>query len=272
MQPDLKYLINLPPEKAIKFLKDKGFKFSWDWRETWQDAHKRSFTVAKVMREDILADIKESVEKAMADGLTLEQFKKELEPTLKSKGWWGQITGKPEEVRKELLKRKLIKDAKLIHDGDEPITVKLGSPHRLKTIYRTNIQTSYMAGRYKTQAENTDNRPYWQYVAVMDKRTRPAHARLNGRVFRYDDPFWNDFYPPNGWGCRCRVRALSDSNVKDRNLDVDSAKGQLSQEMKVVSKRTGEEKPVAVYTDPLTGHRISPDVGWSYNPGMEFGI
>lgn len=102
MQPeavDLKYLILLPPEKAIKFLKDKGYKFSWDWHEIWQDAHKRSFTVAKVMREDILKDIREAVEQAMAEGQTLEQFKKGIEPTLKFKGWWGVVSGKPEEVR-----------------------------------------------------------------------------------------------------------------------------------------------------------------------------
>lgn len=68
---DLKYLVTLPPERAIKFLKDKGYKFSWDWQEVWQDAHKKSFTVAKVMREDILSDIRESVEKAMEQGLTL---------------------------------------------------------------------------------------------------------------------------------------------------------------------------------------------------------
>jgi SPP1 gp7 family putative phage head morphogenesis protein len=272
MQPDLKYLIYLPPEKAIKFLKDKGYKFSWDWHEVWQDAHKKSFTVAKVMRSDILSDIREAVEKAMQEGQTLEQFKKGLAPTLKAKGWWGEITGKPEEVREELLKRKLVKDAGVIPDGDEIVTVKLGSPYRLKTIYRTNIQTSYMAGRYKTQAENTDNRPFWQYIAVMDRRTRPSHAMLNGRVFRFDDEFWNDFYPPNGWGCRCRVRALSEGNIKDRNLAVDSAEGQLSQEMKIVSKKTGELKPVAVYTDPLTWHKVSPDVGWSYNPGKQIGI
>ena len=219
------------------------------------------------MREDILTDIREIVQKSLDEGLTLQQFTKELAPKLKDKGWWGIINGKPDEVRDELLKRKLIKDVSLIPEGDEPVTVQLGTPRRLKTIYRTNIQTSCMAGRYKEQIDNTDNRPYWQYVAVMDRRTRPSHAMLNGRIFRYDDPFWDSFYPPNGWGCRCRVRALSKDNLNSRNLDIDYSEGKISEEIRVVSKKTGEEKPVAVYTDSLTGHKISPDSGWSYNPG-----
>jgi len=219
------------------------------------------------MREDILTDIREIVQKSLDDGLTLQQFQKELEPKLKNKGWWGIISGTPEEVRDELTKRKLIKDKLLIPDGEETVTVKLGTPWRLKTIYRTNIQTAYMAGRYKEQINNIENRPYFQYVAVMDRRTRPSHAMLNGRVFRYDDEFWNSFYPPNGWGCRCRVRSLSEDNIKDRKLDVDYSKDHLTEELRVISKRTGEQKPVAVYTDSLTGHKISPDAGWSYNPG-----
>ena len=248
---DLKYLISLQPEKAIEYLKSKGYKFSWDWEEVWQEAHKKSFTVAKVMRKDILDDIREMVQKSLDEGLTFQQFKKELEPKLKNKGWWGKVW---------------------VGDGDSAEVVQLGSPWRLKTIYRTNIQTSYMAGRYKEQIDNVENRPNWEYVAVMDRRTRPSHAQLNGLIFPYDDPFWDAFYPPNGWGCRCRVRALSDENIQERNLGVDSSKGHLSEEMRLVSSKTGEMKPVTVYTDPLTGHKISPDVGWSYNPGKKFGI
>ena len=42
--------------------------------------------------------------------------------------------------------------------------------------------------------------------------------------------------------------------------------------MELVSKKSGEMKPVTVYKDPLTGHKIKPDVGWSYNPGKDNGI
>ena len=131
------------------------------------------------------------------------------------------------------------------------------------------MQTSYQAGRYETQLDNAEDRPYWQYVAVMDSSTRPEHAELNELVFRYDDPFWSSFYPPNGWNCRCRVRALSDYKVKAKKIKIGSSDGTLSEEMALVSKKSGEYKPVTVYTDPMTGHKIAPDVGWSHNPAKD---
>ena len=58
----LKALFKLAPSLAIKYFKNKNNKFSWDWYELWQDAHKKSFTVAKVMREDILKDIRSALD------------------------------------------------------------------------------------------------------------------------------------------------------------------------------------------------------------------
>jgi len=124
-----------------------------------------------------------------------------------------------------------------------------------------------MAGRYKAFMENVDNRPYWQYVAVLDSRTRPAHRALHGKIFRYDDPFWDTHYPPLGWNCRCRVRALSQSDVDKKDLPISSSEGKITWEDQLVSKKTGELQPVAVYHDPVTGMKIPTDVGWSYNPG-----
>ena len=248
--PDLKAIFKLSPSMAIKYFKNKNNKLSWDWHEVWQSAHQKTFTVAKLMNENILQDIRDSLDKALAEGQTFQQFQKELKATLQKKGWWGE---------------------QFVGDSQGNIEkVEMGSLSRLKTIYQVNMQTSYMTGRYKTQLDNADNRPYWQYVAVMDKRTRPEHAELNERTFRYDDPFWDSFYPPNGWRCRCRVRALSKDDLNGSVAD--SSKGRLSKEMQLVSKKTGEMKPVTIYTDPLTNHKIAPDVGWSYNPGKENGF
>ena len=250
--PELAYCMKLPPQQAIAYLQAKGYAISWDWDDTWQEAQATAFTVAKATRLDILQDIREAVERALQEGKTLAWFTKELTPVLQAKGWWG---------RQEHVDR----------DSGEISQVQLGSAWRLRTIYRTNLQTAYMAGRYAEQLANVEDRPYWMYVAVLDGRTRPSHRAMNGRVFRYDDPIWRQFYPPNGWGCRCRVIALSVSQVERMGLKVESSEGMLGTTQKVVSNKTGELRDVATFTttDPLTRKRVvvSPDVGWSYNPG-----
>lgn len=44
-----------------------------------------------------------------------------------------------------------------------------------------------------------------QYETVGDGRVRPEHAALDNIVRPVDDKFWDKFYPPNGWNCRCVV-------------------------------------------------------------------
>jgi SPP1 gp7 family putative phage head morphogenesis protein len=249
---DLGYCMRLAPEKAVEYLQSKGYEVSWDWEELWQDAHANAFTVAKATRLDILQDIREAVQTALNEGKTLAWFAKELTPVLQAKGWWG----KQEHVDERT---------------GEITDVQLGSPWRLRTIFRTNVQTAYMAGRYAGQMENVDDRPYWQYVAILDTHTRPSHRALNGRVFRYDDPFWQSFYPPNGWGCRCRVTTRTEDEIATRRLTVETSEGKLGTVLRRVSEKTDALREVATYRaiDPTTGKAVvvSPDVGWSYNPG-----
>jgi len=92
--PELQFLFNLAPEKAIAYLESKGVKFSWDWQDTWQEAHNKAFTVAKVMKLDILQDIRDEVTKSLTDGITFEQFKRDLEPILKRPGLVGKSSCK----------------------------------------------------------------------------------------------------------------------------------------------------------------------------------
>ena len=44
-----------------------------------------------------------------------------------------------------------------------------------------------MEGRWRGLMDNVENRPWIEYVAILDSRTRPGHRALNGKVFRYDD-------------------------------------------------------------------------------------
>ncbi len=244
---DLSYAFGLPPEKAVEYFTSKGYRFSWDYRDTRDAAHAKAFTVAKAMRMDVLQDLRDGVRKAIADGTNERQFIKDLTPKLQAKGWWGK---------------------KMVGDGAGGAQeVQLGSPRRLKTIYRTNLQSAYMAGRWKQMWENREARPYWMYVAVLDRKTRPTHAALSGLVFKHDDSFWESHWPPLAYNCRCRVQALSQSRMDDKGLSVQSSEGNLRDEDVVVNKATGEMKAVTVYTNPKTHASMAPDPGFNFNQG-----
>ena len=50
-------------------------------------------------------------------------------------------------------------------------------------------------------------------VSVLDERTRPEHSAWHDTILRWDDPWWETHYPPNGWRCRCLVQQLSDEDL-----------------------------------------------------------
>jgi len=249
--PALVAALDLPPAEAVAFFEAKGEAVTWDWHELLRQQHGQVFTVAKATSLDVLRAIRDQVNKAVGDGQTLESFKRALKPQLQTLGWWG---------KQEVL------DA----GTGELTTAQLGSDRRLRTIFQTNVQTAYMAGRFQRLVGNAGDRPFWMYVAVMDGRTRPAHAALNGKVFRWDDPIWKVIFPPNGWGCRCRVRALTAAEVEQMGLSVENGAD------RIVSKEVqlGKDGPtVTVQGISGVGSRGNetfwPDPGWDYNPGLQ---
>ncbi|MCG5920093.1 phage head morphogenesis protein, partial [Acinetobacter baumannii] len=197
-RPELKALFELPPSDAISYLEEKGFKIGWDWHETLDNAHSKAFTVAKIARMDLLQDIRQSLITAMEKGQTLEQWKASIMPTLQEKGWWGKKTVINPEGREQ--------------------EVQLGSPRRLRTIYDTNMQSAFAAGRYKAMLAGAEARPYWEWRHITISNPRKQHVALNGRLFRFDDPFWNVAYPPSEWGCKCRVIARSAREVEGKEM------------------------------------------------------
>ena len=253
---DLTYLFGLPPEKAIEYLKGKGFAISFDWHEMLDSVHAREFTVAKAARLDVLQTIRDALVKSLNDGETFRTFQQQLTPELQKLGWWGR-----QEVLNEAT--------------GELRNVQLGSAYRLRTIYEANLQSAYSAGRWQGQFKNRVARPMLQYIAVLDGRTRPAHRALHGTIAPIDSPFWRYFYPPNGWRCRCRVRALAQDQavtmvkngqgiwVQDKGLSFNDV---------LIPGTNNETARVAVYQgidDFGKGFTVSPDLGWSNNPGLD---
>lgn len=78
----------------------------------------------------------------------------------------------------------------------------------LQTEYETAIASSQMASRWVDFEKNKASMPLLQYQTVGDSRVRPAHKVLDGVTRKVDDPFWELYYPPNGWRCRCDVIQL----------------------------------------------------------------
>lgn len=223
INPDhLDTAFDLPSDEAISYMRSKGFAVTWNWDEARDEAHHRAFTVAKAMQMDVLSDIRSELERAQREGLTLEEFRDTLEPRLKAKGWWGE---------------KLLRDP----STGKKKRVELGSPRRLETIYRTNMQSAYMAGRMKQQAQLAVTRPYWQYLAVSDSRTTSICSSLHQKVYHADDPFWSTAYPPNHFNCRARVRSLSEKQMareghtvrSGEESDFEPAKGFASNPLEV---------------------------------------
>jgi SPP1 gp7 family putative phage head morphogenesis protein len=77
---------------------------------------------------------------------------------------------------------------------------------------------------WQTIQEDKEFLPIIQYETVGDSRVRPEHVKLDNITLPADDPFWDTYFPPNGWRCRCTTLQLTDSakvtNIKNREMAV----------------------------------------------------
>ena len=102
----------------------------------------------------------------------------------------------------------------LDENGDrKPFERFLNDVQKIDSTYNSNylraeynfVQSSAeMAAKWERFAEDGD-RYNLQYRTAGDGKVRPEHAALNGVTLPPSDPFWEEYYPPNGWNCRCTV-------------------------------------------------------------------
>jgi SPP1 gp7 family putative phage head morphogenesis protein len=79
-------------------------------------------------------------------------------------------------------------------------------------VFRQNVFSSYAAARFR-QINDPDVARVFEillYDAVNDERTREEHARMGGTQWKRDE-FPAGWWPPNGFNCRCEVRAVLQS-------------------------------------------------------------
>lgn len=96
----------------------------------------------------------------------------------------------------------------------------------VETLVRTHAAISYGAAAKLSFKEDED---VWgfEYTTVGDDRVRPEHEELEGITLPKDHPFWEKYWPPNGWNCRCQAIAIYDDNAQEieppDDVDVDES-------------------------------------------------
>lgn len=227
----------IEPKDALNFFRAKGLQIGFSWLDVQREEHDKAFTVAKAMTRELLEDIRSAMDAAIAEGQTLAMFVKNLRPTLEVQGWWG---------------RKAMADPQT----GEVVDAQLGSPNRLRVIYRTNMRTSYAAGRWARIQRNKKAFPLLRYVSVMDGRERDEHRAWHNTVLPVDHPWWETHYPPCDWGCRCRAVPLNARMLSKKRLSVTEKPPHFGTR-EWTNKRTGEVRTI----------EKGIGAGWDYNPG-----
>lgn len=249
--PAGEFSFDITPQDAIDYLsKRQKTELSWHWSDVQKQEHMRAFTVAKMTSATLLDDVRKSLDKAMAEGQSFQEWRKDIIPKLQGV-WLGKTYGE-------------------LWDGMTPAEQAGKTPptpeerdrvikaSRLETIFRTNMFNAYAAGRYRQLKEDADIYPYWRYVTAKDSAVRPAHRALEGKVFKADDPFWSTHYPPNGFNCRCIVEAVDEYDLEMQDLKVQEG-GNVYFD---------EESGQTVYRD-AEGKEYPCDKGWDYNVGED---
>lgn len=224
--------------EALKHLKGKRSHISFAWQDTASYEHAVSFTVAKMMDEDMLGETRAAVTDALANGTDFATFQKRLKPYLMARGWWGQaVMGDP--------------------DTGEIQKVQLGSTRRLRTIYHTNLHTAYAAGQWERIQRNKKLFPYLKYIPSDAAEPRESHKPFYGMVLPVDDPFWSTHFPPNGWGCKCNVRALTREQAEKTGI----SKSPVLKDVEHINTRTGEVEYYPEGVNPSFAHNPGDRLG-----------
>jgi SPP1 gp7 family putative phage head morphogenesis protein len=87
--------------------------------------------------------------------------------------------------------------------GTEVFEKYNGKQGYLRAEYNAAISQSRSASMWMEIESNAELLPMLTYSTVGDGRVRPEHAMLNNISRPVNDRFWDSYFPPNGWNCRC---------------------------------------------------------------------
>ena len=227
-----------PPAEASAYFRQKGDRPAFRWTEVWGEEHAHAFTVAKAVQADVLKAIRSSLQKAIDQGRPFEAWSRDLTPELQRLGWWG------------------------VKEMADPATgevkpAQLGSPRRLATIYDANLRSARAAGQWDRGQRTKAVLPFWLYQLGPSIDHRPEHVAKEGVILPVDDPFWDAWFPPNGWGCKCWLRQITRAEAQRR--------GGPSAPIEVPTKAWRRQRDDGTWETAQVPVGIDP--GWQTNPG-----
>lgn len=215
--------------EQIDFLTQKRGKPTLAWTDAMHGDHDRAFVVAGVTDMAMLEEFQQAIIEG-ARTYDIKAFAAEFDRLVEKYGW--------------------------SYNG--------GREWRIRTIFETNIRTSYMAGRLR-QMRDPDVvkvRPFWQYrhgETRVPLNPRPEHESWHNLVLDWNDPWWDTHFPPNDWACSCGVRTLSRGDLR-RMGKTGPDRAPKTSVVKHIDKATGTvvELPEGV------------GYGWDYMPGDQW--
>ena len=143
----------------------------------------------------------------------------------------------------------------------KPFEQFLNDVQRIDRTYNQN----YLRAEYNFCQASADMAAKWegfmqdgdrynlQYRTQRDKKVRPEHAALDRVTLPMSDPFWQEYYPPNGWNCRCTVVQVRKSKYPVTPHDEAMALGE---------EATGKDTKGIFHFNPGIEQKTFPD----YNP------
>jgi|GEM_PF-3740885 len=185
-------------QRKNQYFKYKGKKAIWRWFEIKDSPYAAEFIINKIEELNLLAIFNKEIAKNRKERLVFNKFKHAIVPILKEKGCWGE------------------QDIVLPDGAIERIM--FFNEERLESIYSSNLYPDIISNRLKAAKEADGSHPYCLFLTEIDAYTRPSHAALHLKAFldnSQNNPIWENLLPPNGFGCRCRILAISEEGMEE---------------------------------------------------------
>lgn len=219
---------SIPFKEQIDYFHGKVNLPTRSWTDIYTSEHDYVFVVAGAVKRDLLVDLRGAVEKSIANGTTLEQFRKDFDQVVGKHGWQYQ--------------------------GERG--------WRTSVIWETNLRQSYNAGREAQMADSElrKRRPYGLYRHGDSAHPRPQHLAWSGTTLPLDDAWWATHSPSCGWGCKCKKFMLSARDVKRQGLTIGPAPA-IEWEDRVIGKNSPNGSRTVRVPKGI-------DPGFEYAPGQ----